>query len=465
MSSASSTLARLLLGGLILRPALLEGSDVASGDFPAGRLRETFAAIAAFWEDGRPTEIDPGLLALKIGGDGSASFIGSLLDGLARIEPAAFRDRLRELRRQTLRRRAIAETEAALRGEERTGEVDPAEVEKVRATWTELDRIDAGGRGAFDPAAVLKNGAEIQALDLRVEWTVERLLPAGAVTVIYGRSGIGKTWISLMIAKAVSTGTPIFGLATKGRTVCYVDMENPLSVMKERVCRLDIRAVQFWHGSFDPRPPKLDSPEWTRYKDLPPGSLLIFDTARSLHDMKENDSEAPAVVLGRLKTLRDLGFEILLHHHTAKADDQNAKGSSGWIDLADHTLSFCRVRQGSLEEVDDGGAFDPRALLSLGCGKKTRFEPQPRIYLTLDPSAGGLVLAESPEAEGINALAEYLAGTGAGKDQSEIIAWAKENEVGPKRRAAFISLLNRGEGVHWRSHTGFRGKRIYEPLD
>ena len=317
--------------------------------------------------------------------------------------------------------------------------------------------------GTENPYDFLKTGSELQALDIRVEWAIERLIPARSLTLLYGRSGIGKTWLSLMIARAVSLGLPLFDLTAIRRPVVYVDYENPLSVLVDRVRKLDIRDVQFWHLSAETPPPKLDSPGWTLFKRLPQGSVLVFDTARACHNMEENSSEAPALVMGRLKELRELDHEIILLHHTTKADDQNAKGSSGWYDLADHTLSFCRAKRGALEEANDGG-LEPGTVLSLGVGKKTRFESMPSIYLTLEPDAGGLVVAESQDAMAIEALAEYIAGPGRSRNQSEIIEWAKEAGVGPRQRASFIALLNRGERIHWHSHRGGGGRRIYEPI-
>ena len=40
----------------------------------------------------------------------------------------------------------------------------------------------------------------------RVEWAVERVIPLGGVSVLYGPSGAGKTWHGLGLAGAVATG-------------------------------------------------------------------------------------------------------------------------------------------------------------------------------------------------------------------------------------------------------------------
>ncbi|MBN2241149.1 MAG: hypothetical protein JW793_00560, partial [Acidobacteria bacterium] len=113
--SAGPELARAVLGGLILKPGLLEVSDVGAGDFPAGRLRDTFSAISDQWEAERPEAIDGILLAQKLSGDGAAAFVSGLIDGNVRLDPEGFRRRLIELRRQSLRRRALAAMGAALR--------------------------------------------------------------------------------------------------------------------------------------------------------------------------------------------------------------------------------------------------------------------------------------------------------------------------------------------------------------
>jgi hypothetical protein len=455
-------LEREALGQLILSPALLESCEDLRPDlFEQGENRRAFVGISAIWEDLRPESIDPGVLAHKA--SLQTAFVASLIDGNFRPDPKAFAWRIESLRK----RRAAAEL-LRLNADEgnrylSTDEVDPGRLGRIRALWDVV--AGAGnGDGPALPAGCLKTGAELQALDVKVEYRVDRLLPARSLTLLYGRSGLGKTWLSLMIAKALQEGRPLFGLSTKACPVVYVDYENPLGVVVDRARRLDIRDVRFWHLSAETPPPKLDGPKWELFKRLPDGSLVVFDTSRASHEMDENDSAAAALVMGRLKELRELGHDILLLHHTTKADDQSSKGSTGWYDLADHTLSFCRAGRGSSEETDEGGAFDPGALLSLGAGKKTRFEPSPKIYLTLDPGGRGLVQAESPDRAAMDALAEHIAGAGSGRNQSEIIGWAKEAGIGPRMRGSFISLLNRGEGTHWRSHKGPRGAKIYEPV-
>jgi hypothetical protein len=444
---------RVILGALMFSPGLIENCDLRDVDFPVGRFRETFSAIAAMWEEGKPAEIDPIILAERIGGNGAGAFTGSLMDGSIKVDEVTFRGRVTEYRKRALTSRILAKIEA----QAKSGDFDMKEIRPELETYDQLEAK------VFDPQSVLLTGSELQALDVQVAWTLDKFIAERSLNLVYGPGGGYKTWLALSVAKAVDTGADFLGLATKQRPVIYIDFENPWPMLIDRVRRLDIRGVRFWHLSAEVRPPKLDGPDWTLYKSLPPGNLLIFDTARSCHDGDENDSRDVALVMNRFKEIREKGNDILLLHHTTKINERSYKGSTAWVDLADNVLTFHRVRRGTLEEIDDDGGPDPDALFSLGTGVKTRFAPA-HLYLTFDPSTGNFMLADSPDRSTLDAIAEYIAGQGSGNNQSEIIRWAKGEGIGPRMRESFVALLNRGEREgRWRSRKGLRGARLYEP--
>lgn len=450
----SAELERAVLGALALNPGLMEVCMARAFDFSTGRHREAFNAISSLWEDERPKEIDPLLLAEKIGGDGAVGFVAELFAGSIKIEPDVLCRRVTQLRKRFLSSRIASIIHAQATG---AGEIN---LEEIQADLDEYKSLE--DERALDLAKVLRTGAELQAMDLMTEFAIEKLAPCRSLILIHGPGGLAKTWLALCIAKAVSEGKDFLGLKTKQRLVTYIDFENPLPLLIERVRKLAIQEAKFWPLGAPIRPPKLDSDEWVLYKTLPSG-LLIFDTARSSFDGDENKSQDVSLVMNRLKELRELDHEIILLHHTPRANERQSKGSTAWEDLADHVLAFYKVKKETLEETDEEINFDPQALLSLGTGRKTRYEHF-RMYLTLDPENGGFRRSESPEVTAMNTLAEYIRGEGLGLNQGELFEWAKEAGVGPKKKTAFIAFLNRGEreGL-WTPRLGLKGAKLYEP--
>lgn len=458
MEYQSNDLEREILGQLILAPELLESSDeLEPRFFTSDDGRKAFAGIAALWEELRPPAIDLGILATKTGL--SPGFILGLINGNYRPSPGNFAWRVRELNRRRMSERALKLAEAEGRHLVKTGEIDPAKLQEIRAAFAEIAGLEGK---AFDPYTFMRTGSELQALDIHVDWTVEKLIPEGAITLLHGPAGLGKTWLCLALAKAVSDGAPFLGLQTKQREVVYCDYENPLAIVHDRVCTLNVCAPHFWHLSDPTPPPKLDGADWARLKDLRPRSLIFIDTARGATDGDEIKGQDVALVMNRLKELRELRHDIILQAHTSKANKKVSKGATTWEDLADHTLALYRVRPGTFEEIE-GEGFDPNALLFLGTGNKSRYE-RSRFLVTLNPQAGTFALAEDPNIEALDALAGYIAGPGCGQKQGDIIAWARHEGVGPSHREAFTALLNRGElAGRWKSHRGLKGAKLYEP--
>ncbi len=444
---------RPILGHTIMQPDLLKISDdLTAGFFEDKRNCKTFCFVNEMFEDGHPDMIDARVLADRLGGDGASSYISSLLNGLQHISPQSFLSLIREGKKAKVARKIFHSFEEEQRLLKATGNFDPS---KIRPLFDELDLLE---KPHISPAEFLVVGKDIQGLEIQVEW-LWKMIPKRAVTVLHSPGGLGKTWFCLQLSKAISEGIPFLELPTKQCPVTYIDFENPLPVLKERVVRLNVQDVHFWTLAAKTPPPKLDSRDYAYYKNLQPG-LLILDSFRSSFNGDENDSKDIAPVMDRLKEIRELGFSILVIHHTSKANERLYKGSTAISDLADHVLAFHRVRKGSLEEIDDAGDLDPNAPLSLSTAK-TRFEPS-RLFLNFDPTGDGFRLAADPNLEALDAIADYIAGPGCGQNQTDLIEWAKENlKIG--RRESLVSILKRGEREgRWRSRKDGR-RRIYDP--
>jgi hypothetical protein len=451
----SDELSKVVLGSLIMQPNFLEISELDESLFSDDRQKKIFRIISEIWENGRPKEIDPVFLAERLGGDGAVTFVGELTAALQHFSPEVFVSRVQEIKRRRLSEKILRAAECQSREYLRTGVFDEDGLAELKGLISDQE----GQGAAFDPYAFMRTGSQLQALDIHVDWVVDKLVPKGAITLLHGPGGLGKTWLCLALAKAVSEGLPFLGLQTKQCEVVYVDYENPLAVDHDRTCMLNVCAPRFWHLSDPTRPPKLDGPDWHLLKSLHRGSMIIIDTARGATDGDEIKGQDVALVMNRLKEIRELGQHIVLQAHTSKANKKISKGATTWEDLADHTIAFYRVRPGTLEEIEEEG-FDPNALLFLGSGNKTRYEPS-RFYVSLDAINGTFSMVRDPNADAIDALAEYIAGDGYGQNQSEIFAWAKDKSI-VSRKDKLLALLKRGElASRWHSRKSLRAI-IYE---
>lgn len=245
----------------------------------------------------------------------------------------------------------------------------------------------------------LETWESIRALDIKIEWIIDRLIPKDSITLLFGKGGIGKTWLSMDMARSIGSGKTFLGLSTVKTPVVFIDFENPLAVLNARTQKLgEAENVFFWRANNDiMKAPKLDKDGYEHYKQLPAGAILIFDTLRASQDRDENKSDEMGLVMGRLKELRDMGFTIILLHHTAKNSDKVAKGSTAIVDLADHILGLTAVKKktNGQEIVIDDEDNDGDHVYRFGVREKTRFEPY-QIYLTLNPDRG-FELAPDPQ--------------------------------------------------------------------
>jgi archaellum biogenesis ATPase FlaH len=289
---------------------------------------------------------------------------------------------------------------------------------------------------------------DIWNLDVNIEYILEGLIPLGSIILLFGRGGIGKTSLCMQFARAIASGKVFWGLKTIKTPVYYIDFENPLAILKERAEKIGKTDNLFvWHISNKIPPPRLDSNEWEQYKQLPIG-LLIIDTLRAAHLSDENDSRQMALIMQRLKELRELGFTIILLHHTPKGNENTYKGSTVILDLADHILGLEEVKKG-----DDRVEFSGDNYYKLGVRIKTRFNPF-SISLKYNPDIKGFDIAQQVQQEDdftkiYNLIVDLKNIKEELPIQSEIIAKAiKELKLGDKKIRA---LLNAGEGKYWNS--------------
>ncbi len=306
--------------------------------------------------------------------------------------------------------------------------------------------------------------SDIYGLDIEVEWVVDKLIPKESVTVLHGKSGVGKTWLMLQMGSCVADDIPFVGMLSPLKMpTYYVDFEDSLATLHHRAVILGRSSLKVWHISNPTMsPPRLDSKEWEKYKKLPPG-LLIFDTLRASQLLDENSSRHMAFIMTRLKELRDMGFTIVLIHHSPKGDEKTYKGSTAIVDQCDHVLSLDRINGGG-QEIDGEEWELP---LRLGVRGKTRYEPF-SIYLRFDPLKGFDKAADppDPDEESLKAIfdlvVEFKKRKKGAPNQSQIAEMVKGNAINKKR---LLRLLKKGEGGYWNLIADPHSKaKLYDPI-
>jgi phage/plasmid primase-like uncharacterized protein/archaellum biogenesis ATPase FlaH len=173
----------------------------------------------------------------------------------------------------------------------------------------------------------LRTGAEIRNLDIKMEWLIEGIIPKGAVSLLFGRGGIGKTTLALQICDAIASGGGFLGIPAEKTPVIYVDYENSLAILVDRLKKVGGEQILFWTA--DDSPAQLDrNPQaYVSLLKSHPNALLIFDTLRSAQTGDENESRSMALVMQTLRRLRDQGATVILLHHTRKGSDSTYKGA------------------------------------------------------------------------------------------------------------------------------------------
>lgn len=255
---------------------------------------------------------------------------------------------------------------------------------KLRAFAPVLDAYN--GKGALGGVDLPKTwtGREVSDMEIPpLKWAVEGLIPEG-LTLLVGRSKLGKSWLALQLGEAVALGGHALGsIPVEQGDVLYVALEDTLRRLKSRQRTLldELMAPDRIH--FAPEWPQMSQgglvllAEWLRRH--PETRLAVIDTLgrwRGAPDPRAQVFYDDTAVVARVKRIADdHGCAIVMIHHTnkGKRDDafEGVSGSTGIMAAADGTIIFERQRGKSeailkitgrdVEESEKGISWDPHA--------------------------------------------------------------------------------------------------------
>jgi hypothetical protein len=230
------------------------------------------------------------------------------------------------------------------------------------------------------------------------EWLVQGLLLRQSLSVLYGPSGVGKSFVALDLAASIGAGRDWHGRKVQQGPVVYVVAEGGRSI---------VRRIEAWTDANDcdtdnlfivPEPVQMRDPKHSsrladliEQRDLNP-SLVVFDTfARCFVGDENQAGEVGAFVDAVQEFQRKIGnAAVLIVHHTGKSDEDMERGSSALRAAADTMLL---VREGNKQRKLSGN-IPKNGHLTLSCNKqKDGDEGEPiRLRLEeieLEPDKGG----------------------------------------------------------------------------
>lgn len=242
------------------------------------------------------------------------------------------------------------------------------------AQW--FDVVEAPAAGLFDtPPAAAKRArlvlldsdeAADTALDGLAAPLVKGLLDQGAMTVLYGDSNVGKTFVAMDLAHHVACGRPYAGKKTAAGLVLYVAAEGGLAAKRR------VRALREKYGAAGGRFKLVVSPVNLRDPNADIGPLLeliaglaerpvliVIDTlSRAMAGGDENSSVDMGALVAAFDAIRAAtGAHLIVVHHTGKDAAKGARGHSLLRAATDTELEVADGRISATKQRDLEGAW------------------------------------------------------------------------------------------------------------
>jgi RecA-family ATPase len=195
-----------------------------------------------------------------------------------------------------------------------------------------------GTRFHLVPRTLDKVWADEIAVELDHGGVVDGLMPREGLTVMYGDSNVGKTFVAIDIACHVAAGLPWHGMEVEQGPVVYVAAENPQSVerrvwaWKKRhgVEHLPLLVVRSTINLLEAEDVTMLAAELKDINDhMGRVALTVMDTlARSMVGNENAAEDMGAYVNAFHGVVRPTGSHGMIVHHSGKDQARGARGHS-----------------------------------------------------------------------------------------------------------------------------------------
>lgn len=195
-----------------------------------------------------------------------------------------------------------------------------------------------------------------------IEWLDTDVIEKGAIHMIHGESGSGKTFITLKLALDIAECNRVLWLGGEGinglkrRIAAYMEsIPNdrdfylfPHSISLNEDADAKLLRAQIKNTCHNPE-------------------LIVIDTLHNFFSGDENSSQDVAKMIKRVKQIQEenSGCAIVIIHHTgvSKSANQRARGSSSWKGAVDYEYSVMKGNIKTLTQIKnrDGELIQPKS--------------------------------------------------------------------------------------------------------
>jgi AAA domain len=195
----------------------------------------------------------------------------------------------------------------------------------------------------------------------RRQWLVEDLMPQRGFALLYGDSGVGKSFVAIDASVRIAAGESVLGRQTAPGLVFYVPLEGQTGLHD----RIQAACEEIGVGDADRLPlvvsgSPLDLSSGDSVSELisavgaaatayrTAATLVVIDTlSRAMPGMNENspdDMNRAVTALARIQ--RETGSAVLVIHHSGKTAERGARGHSSLRAAVDAELLVSRDKSG-----------------------------------------------------------------------------------------------------------------------
>lgn len=192
-----------------------------------------------------------------------------------------------------------------------------------------------------------------------VVWVVPGFIAEGALIMLVGEAGVGKTVFMFTLALAVATGTPFLGWSPLPRRVVYFNQENSDADMRQYArlawnglgCpSLGLADINLYLANFE-----LGGTKWheklAQTVDAHHPHLIIIDTATPACNIKDENNNGEATqVTQHFREVQSNGLEkpafVVMKHakvRMEKDEQRTIRGAKSWIGEVDSMIFHVRT--------------------------------------------------------------------------------------------------------------------------